>query len=58
MNQNLVKHCHKQQGLPPQRFDKSLISKVLRHPPVRIARFASGERGPAELYSFESRARV
>jgi hypothetical protein len=49
MNQNLVKHSQ-QQGLPAQRFDEFLLSKALRLPPWRIARFASGERGPAEPY--------
>jgi len=58
MNQSIVKHCLKQQGLPPQRFDESLLSKALRLPSVRIVRFASGERGPVEPFSFESRARV
>jgi hypothetical protein len=58
MNQNIVKHCLTQQGSPPRRFDESILSKALRLLPVGIVRFASGKRGPAEPYSFESKARV
>jgi hypothetical protein len=57
MNQNLVRDCFKQQGLPPRWFDESMLSAACL-PLVRIVRLASGDRGPAEPFSFESRALV
>lgn len=57
MNHNIFKDSLKGQGLLPRRLDESIFSAALGLPSVRMVRFRSDARGPAERF-LESRALV